>query len=533
MSATVNPRSTRQITSGTITAAMAGVAAGAILGAFVVQGPVMADRIRNEQWYLQRLNASAAWRYSTGAGVLVAVLDSGVDATHPDLVGQVLPGAGFVAGSQTDGRVDPVGHGTTVAAIIAGRADDGTGVRGLAPNARILPVRVLDDDNKYDDATVVANGLRWAVEHGASVVNLSLGGTVRSQSLADALGYAAAHDVVVVSCTGNRTATDPTRSEVWYPAREPGVVAVSGLASPSTANQQTTVAVPATPRGGAGAGAGAMDTLWAGSVTGPQTVLVAPAADLTGARPGGYWRVQGTSFAAPLVAATAALIRSRWPSLDAANVINRMIRTARDLGATGRDDQYGFGEVDPYSALNATVPLVRTNPLTGAKTDTADQVAAAAQADEARPNGAQRNSAQRNGARAGEARDGRAPRAIAAATRQTIAGTDVLGGSAVGGVLLIGLVVVLLRLRSRTLRSRTLRSRTLRTRTLRSRTVRSRTLRTPALRTPALQARALQARALPARAPWETGHREEPGGIDPGPRKERSGAPLGVGPLGC
>jgi subtilisin family serine protease len=105
------------------------------------------------------------------------------------------------------------------------------------------------------------------------------------------------------------------------------------------------------------------DPLWPSSLTGPQTVLTAPAADLLGARPGGYWRVQGTSFASPLVAASAALIRSRWPHMSAANVINRLIRTAQDQGPPGRDDRYGFGMVNPAAALTATVPDILLNPL--------------------------------------------------------------------------------------------------------------------------------------------------------------------------
>ena len=116
--------------------------------------PAAADPVRNDQWQLKALDVAKAWQYSVGAGVLVAVLDSGVDAGHPDLQGQVLPGIDLVDGATKDGRSDPVGHGTTVAALIAGRNDDTTGVVGIAPQARILPVRVLDTANKYDDAVV-------------------------------------------------------------------------------------------------------------------------------------------------------------------------------------------------------------------------------------------------------------------------------------------------------------------------------------------------------------------------------------------
>jgi type VII secretion-associated serine protease mycosin len=297
------------------------------------------DAVREEQWQIDALHAPTAWRYATGAGVVVAVVDSGVDAKHPDLVGQVLPGIDLVNGSG-DGRTDPVGHGTTVAGLIAGRNDDDHGVVGIAPGAKILPVRVLDRDNRYDDAAIVAKGVRWAVDNGARVINLSLGGVGASPALAEALEYAFAKDVVVVACTGNVTPSAPT--EVWYPAREPGVLAVAGLDHTNS------------------------DRLWPNSITGDETVLSAPANGLLGARPGGYWRVQGTSFASPLVAASAALVRSHWPRMSAANVVNRLILTAHDLGVAGRDDSFGFGAVDPAAALTATLALVDHNPLDGA-----------------------------------------------------------------------------------------------------------------------------------------------------------------------
>ncbi|WSA06764.1 S8 family serine peptidase [Micromonospora sp. NBC_01813] len=316
--------------------------------------PARYDPIRDDQWQLRELAATTAWQHSTGDGVTVAVIDSGVDATHVDLAGQVLPGIDFVEGDPDgdhaddgvgdddgeggtgDGRSDPVGHGTTVAGLIAGRGDDDSGVLGLAPDAKILPIRVLDEDNRYDDAIIVAKAVRWAVDNGAQVINLSLGGSGDSPALAAALDYAFASDVVVVACTGNVSATGT--SQVWYPAREPGVIAVAGLDRDEEA-------------------------LWNGSITGPETVLTAPATGLVGARPGGYWRVQGTSFAAPLVAATAALIRAKWPQMSAGSVVSRLIETAEDLGPPGRDNRYGFGLVDPVAALTAGVDPVPRNPL--------------------------------------------------------------------------------------------------------------------------------------------------------------------------
>jgi len=196
---------------------------------------------------------------------------------------------------------------------------------------------VLDAENRYNDAIVVAKGVRWAVDHGARVINLSLGGNGTSAALAAALDYAFAKDVVVVACTGNTSASSD--SEVWYPAREPGVIAVAGMERDGT-------------------------SLWSGSITGKETVVTAPATQLVGARAGAdYWRVQGTSFAAPMVSGTAALIRSRWPTMPAGEVINRIIRTAKDRGPAGRDATFGFGMVDPTGALTAEVPAVFQNPL--------------------------------------------------------------------------------------------------------------------------------------------------------------------------
>jgi type VII secretion-associated serine protease mycosin len=299
--------------------------------------PLIGDAVREDQTHLQTLDVASAWPISQGAGVTVAVIDSGVDADHPDLRGQVLPGVDLVD-SQGDGDTDLVGHGTTVSAIIAGRSDDSNGVIGIAPKSKILPVRVLDQQNRYSDAIIVAKGVRWAVDHGARVINLSLGGNGTSAALAAALDYAFAKDVVVVACTGN---TSPSSSDgVWYPAREPGVLAVAGME-----------------RDG--------DVLWSGSITGKETVVTAPATQLVGARPGdeAYWKVQGTSFAAPMVSATAALVRSRWPTMSAGEVINRIIRTAKDRGPVGRDPVYGFGLINPTGALTAVVPTVFDNPL--------------------------------------------------------------------------------------------------------------------------------------------------------------------------
>ncbi|MDP9798257.1 type VII secretion-associated serine protease mycosin [Catenuloplanes nepalensis] len=343
----------------------------------VVPLAVTGDEVRDEQWSLAELGMAEAWQRSTGTGVTVAVIDSGVDDTHVDLTGRVLSGFDLVS-TGGDGTDDPVGHGTTVASLIAGAPDE-AGIVGMAPDARILPIRVLDKQNRYEDAQVVAKAVHLAVDNGAKVINLSLGGLGSSPALATAIDYAFVKDVVVIACTGNASASAP--SDVWYPAREPGVIAVTGLEENGR-------------------------SLWSGSITGRETVLSAPATDLIGARPGGYWRVQGTSFAAPMVAATAALIRARWPEMSAATVVNRLITTATDLGPTGRDDRYGFGMVDPVAALADNLPEVSHNvldneqppgdvgfgsaPGTGddSRTESGDAAALPGQGVEGRPGGA-------------------------------------------------------------------------------------------------------------------------------------------------
>ncbi len=327
------PRSPRSVAGIAVRVALAVTLAlaSSLVGA---GSPATADTIRGQQWQLGFLRAQDAWKYSTGLGVTVAVIDSGVDANHPDLRGQVLPGADFVDKS-TDGRKDVVGHGTTVAALIAGKPD-ANGVMGLAYRAKILPIRVLDPQNKYDSADVVARAVRWAVDRGARVINLSLGSADVAPVLSEALQYAFDHDVVVVACDGN--VSNNRGTTVWHPAREPGVIAVSGVV-----------------RSG---------KFWTGSLQGPATVLSAPAADITGAHPGGdYWNVQGTSFASPLVAAAAALVLGRYPEMSSADVINRLVQTAWDFGPKGRDGQFGFGIVNPARAITANIPSVRSNPL--------------------------------------------------------------------------------------------------------------------------------------------------------------------------
>ncbi|MBM7490359.1 type VII secretion-associated serine protease mycosin [Micromonospora luteifusca] len=324
-------------------------AAACLLAGLLVLGaaqPAVAAPRRAEQWYVDELRIEQAHKLSTGRGVVVAVLDTGVDANHPDLKGQVLRG-GRSDGGSGDGRTDTHGHGTHMAGIIAATNASPDGVDGIAPGAKILPIKLdasRDEAAPYD-AAPVSLGIRMAVDGGAKVINMSLGKpSAATPAELSAIQYALDHDVVVVVAAGN-TAKGSTKVDA--PANVPGVIAVTG-----------------TTRGG---------RFWSGSVQGPEAVIAAPGDDIYNAgRDNGYGWGDGTSDSTAIVAGIAALIRSKYPNLDAPNVINRIIRTARDAGPAGRDPQYGFGLIDPVTALSANVPPVTANPLLDPTAATAD-----------------------------------------------------------------------------------------------------------------------------------------------------------------
>ncbi|MFJ3220709.1 type VII secretion-associated serine protease mycosin [Kitasatospora sp. NPDC086801] len=306
-----------------------------------------ADQIRDEQWALKTFEAETkVWTVSQGEGVIVGLVDSGVNQDHQDLTGQVLPGGDF-SGTNTDGRTDGDGHGTAMASLIAGHGHGAqAGVMGLAPKAKILPVKVRTDGENPDlQRNGLAEAIRFAVDHGAKVVNMSVGGTSRSDSPArEAVNYAVSKDVVLVAATGNNGAN---LSGVQYPAAFPGVVAVAAVDSTGS--------------------------VWDRSTPGAETTLAAPGVEIyqaTAKSSSSYGVGNGTSDATAYVSATAALIRAKYPELSAGQVINRMIRTAAAPGdgSAVPGSRYGFGVLAPAKALEAN-PVVdsgpRENPLVG------------------------------------------------------------------------------------------------------------------------------------------------------------------------
>ncbi|WP_433366469.1 S8 family peptidase [Actinoplanes sp. CA-142083] len=294
--------------------------------ATVAEAPEGSDPLRDQQWDLETTRTPGAWAASTGDRVTVAVVDTGVASDHPDLAGQVLPGADFVGGVEGI-AIDPNGHGTHVAGVIAAAAGNGVGIAGVAPDARILPVRVLGA-NGSGYLSDVANGIVYAAEHGADVINLSVSATMRASSVTSAIEYARSRGIVVVAAAGNSRGSG---SPVSYPAAEPGVIAVAAtdradrVASYSNAGDYVDVAAP---------GSGIVSTF-------PST---------------GYRMMNGTSMATPHVAGLAALIRAADPRLGPDEVERAIESTAVDLGAPGRDDDYGYGRVDATAALAAVAP---------------------------------------------------------------------------------------------------------------------------------------------------------------------------------
>ncbi|MDG4816884.1 MULTISPECIES: S8 family serine peptidase [unclassified Micromonospora] len=295
-----------------------------------------ADTVRGLQWHLDTLRIPEAHKLTRGAGVTVAVIDGGVYAAHPDLRGQVLRGTSRSSGVRADGQADPdreKGHGTAMAGIIAGRGGGSMRLLGIAPEAKILPV-ALGEPREWD----IAGGIRWAADAGAGVINLSVGTPGDDPQVTEAVEYALGKGAVLVAAAGNRAASQG----VPTPANVPGVLAVAGT--------------------------GKNGSRWSGSVTGPEVGIAAPGERIISTvpppvSPNGYGVGDGSSNASAIVSGVAALVRSRYPRLDAANVVNRLIRTARDRGAPGRDPEYGFGGVDVLAALTAAVPEVTGNPL--------------------------------------------------------------------------------------------------------------------------------------------------------------------------
>jgi type VII secretion-associated serine protease mycosin len=279
-----------------------------------------ADPISDGQWYVDFLHLAQAHQITKGAGVTVAVIDTGVDATHPDLKGSVVAGADFSRGGSSDGLLDTDGHGTAMAGLIVGHGR----VRGVAPEARVMSVRA--STGVSGSSTATAEAITWAVEHGASVLSLSVAYDTQDLVLEQAVQDALGKNVVIVAGVGNL----PRNRTIGYPAAYPGVLAVGGV-DRKGAHSST-------------------------SVTGDQVAVSAPCEDISTAFKQHQRGVgTGTSHATALVAGAAALLRAKFPQLPATEIARRLTATAADKGPAGRDDQYGNGVLDIVAALTSDV----------------------------------------------------------------------------------------------------------------------------------------------------------------------------------
>ncbi|AFC27055.1 subtilisin-type proteinase [Paenibacillus mucilaginosus 3016] len=273
------------------------------------RGAEASDPLAAKQTYLGPTGMTKAWDISKGAGgVTIAIVDTGVDLNHPDLKGNLVPGVNLIQPGQPP--ADDNGHGTNVAGIIGAAGGNDKGIAGMLWQARIMPVKALEADGSGGE-TMLGEGIRYAVDHGAKIVVLSLGLNKYSDYLSEIVKYAESKDVLLVAATGNEG------NRVKYPAAYPTVLAVGGMTA-----------------------GGAVDTR---SNTGPEVDVVAPWNVFTTALGGSYEAKDGTSMAAPQVAAAAALLWERYPQMKAHQIRQWVRQTAQDLGPAGWDPGTGYG----------------------------------------------------------------------------------------------------------------------------------------------------------------------------------------------
>ncbi|MEO2206832.1 S8 family peptidase [Paenibacillus pabuli] len=273
------------------------------------------------QWNLPAIETNRGWNITKGKeDVIVAVVDTGVDLNHPDLKGKLLEGYNVV--DPKSKPLDDVGHGTHVAGIIGAIVNNSEGVAGMSWYNKVLPVKVLDNSGS-GTTYAVAEGIIWAADHGAKVINMSLGNYADAQFLHDAIKYAFDRDIVLIAATGNDNTERP-----GYPAAYPEVFAVS--ATDPDMNKASY------------------------SNYGDYVDVMAPGTSIASTYPNNqYAALSGTSMASPHVAALAGLIRSLNPDLTNTEVMDLMRQSVIDLGDPGHDKYYGYGQVDVYKALQA------------------------------------------------------------------------------------------------------------------------------------------------------------------------------------
>ncbi|WP_127504269.1 S8 family serine peptidase [Actinoplanes solisilvae] len=351
--ATSKSGAAKAVKAGQGTENAVGVEVDAVVTA--TDAPTGTDTMRSRQWDFTKIRVADAWTKSTGAGVVVAVLDTGVDAKHPDLAANTLSGYDAIA-NKAGVSTDPNGHGTHVAGTIAAVTGNNVGISAVAPGVKILPVRVLNAKGS-GFMSDTAEGIIWATDRGAKVINMSLGSSSQTKAVTSAITYARGKGVVVVAASGNDRAKG---SPANYPAADAGVIGVGATDSADKIGTYST----------------------AGSyvdVSAPGTGILSTYPTALGGKTG-YASMNGTSMATPHVAAVAALLKAYQTALTPDQVQSALERSAVDLGAKGRDNDFGYGRIDAVAALQAVTPVTSpatTSPTTPATTSPATTAPAA------------------------------------------------------------------------------------------------------------------------------------------------------------
>jgi subtilisin family serine protease len=300
------------------------------------------DAQYGSQWHLPKIDAPQAWDLTQGsASSVIAILDTGVDSSHPDLAAKLVPGYNFF--NNNTNTTDTIGHGTEVAGAAGALTNNGVGVAGVAGNAPIMPVRVTSNTGAASSARI-ASGIMWAADHGARVINLSFNGMAGNATIGAAAEYAVNKGVLVVAASGNCACADPT-------PENPFILSVG-------ATDQA-------------------DGLAYYSSTGDFVDLSAPGDNiLTTGRFGAYNTVSGTSLASPVVAGVAALMFAANPTLTPAQATLLLESTAVDVGGSGYTPSFGYGRVDAAAAVTAaanySIPADTTAPTVAVTTPLAN-----------------------------------------------------------------------------------------------------------------------------------------------------------------
>lgn len=308
------------------------------------------DAFFPEQWALEVIGAETAWSQGTGSGMVIAIVDTGVDLNHPDLAGKLVSGASFVGGSAQDNN----GHGTHLAGVAAAGTGNGEGIAGVAPDARIMPVKVLNERGIGNESDVAA-GIEYAVDNGADVINLSLGEQTSGQAalLTNALQYAWDRGVIPVIAAGNSAGNSRFTDE-------PVVVVTATTSSDSKASYATGVSGAQWGMAAPG-GDGNPNSSSDQAACDTSTAIVSTYIDDS------YACLVGTSMAVPHVAGAAAVLRGM--GLTPQQTVDQLLATADDLGPAGRDSLFGAGRLNLARAVQAGVPTTTTEAPTTTTTE--------------------------------------------------------------------------------------------------------------------------------------------------------------------